>query len=211
MATLLWLLVPTAFLALRSWLIVIALPTILWRFWAENPSYWGTHYHYSVVLIPITYIAALNGVHAILKSRQPFGGRIATAYAAILLTGALFMIVEMPLGRLWHAETWQPTFTRSEMAVLDRVPDDATVASENRLAAQLTNRAEVYLWPSFPSASLRPEWVVVVDPPEEGISPKLQQLEALAGLRSAGYDLVVREGRVALWRTTAPRSSIGPN
>ncbi|MFF3073586.1 hypothetical protein ACFVSN_01250 [Kitasatospora sp. NPDC057904] len=42
--TLAVLLAPTAFLALRSPLLLLAVPTLGWRFWSTNPAYWGTSF-----------------------------------------------------------------------------------------------------------------------------------------------------------------------
>ena len=55
-------LLPVAFLALRSPLAVTAVPTLALRFLATNSSYWGTDWHYSATLMPIVFLAAIDGL-----------------------------------------------------------------------------------------------------------------------------------------------------
>src|SRR6195952_1256927 len=59
-ATLVLLLAPTVFLAVRSPIILLAVPTIAWRFLSTDPSYWGTGYHYGLVLMPIVFGAFVD-------------------------------------------------------------------------------------------------------------------------------------------------------
>jgi uncharacterized membrane protein len=46
LTTLLLLLVPTALIALRSPLLLVAVPTLAWRMASDNSFYWGTAFHY---------------------------------------------------------------------------------------------------------------------------------------------------------------------
>jgi uncharacterized membrane protein len=55
-------LLPVAFLALRSPLAVTALPTLALRFLATNSSYWGTNWHYNATLMPIVFLAAVDAL-----------------------------------------------------------------------------------------------------------------------------------------------------
>lgn len=60
--TLVYLLAVTGFLALRSPVLLVALPTLAWRFLATDPAYWGTGRHYSTVLMPIVFLALVDAV-----------------------------------------------------------------------------------------------------------------------------------------------------
>jgi len=55
-------LLPVAFLALRSPLAAIAGPGLALRFLSTNSSFWGTRWHYSAVLMPIVFVAAVDGL-----------------------------------------------------------------------------------------------------------------------------------------------------
>ncbi|PRY20771.1 putative membrane protein [Pseudosporangium ferrugineum] len=172
--TVLMVLLPTGFLAVRSPILLLALPTLGWRFWSANPSYWGTEFHYSAVLMPIVFVAMLDSPPA--RSRRWLPAWC-LAFAALLTT-------MLPLHALADPGTWRPdraaTATR---AALHRIPDGATVAADNRLAPQLTARCEVYLFPFYPSAALRPTWVAIPDAP----SNDPRSVAAREALPSLGY------------------------
>ncbi|MFG1998354.1 DUF2079 domain-containing protein [Spirillospora sp. NPDC048911] len=80
--TLLALVAPTLLFALRSPLILIAVPYIAARFWSGTPAYWGTGFHYSAVLMPIVFVAAVDGL------RRARAGRAARVTEASGLAGA---------------------------------------------------------------------------------------------------------------------------
>ena len=58
--TVIQLLAPTAFMAWRSPLILLAVPTLAWRFLADDMVYWGTMFQYSAVLMPIVTAAFIE-------------------------------------------------------------------------------------------------------------------------------------------------------
>lgn len=204
--TVLLLLAPTAFLALRSPILVIALPTIAWRFWATNPAYWGTDFHYSAVLMPVVFVAAATAVprvHAALRAALPrYAGRFHLAIGAWCLTFVVLLSGQSPVGQLFRAEAWRPVLSAAEREALASIPDHATVAAENSLAPQLTSRTTVYLFPEYPNQRLRPDWVAVVDPPVPGLAPADQQLAAIRQLPALGYQLTGRREQVRLYRLT---------
>ena len=101
-ATLVLLLAPTAFLAGRSPLALLAVPTLLWRFLADNPAYWGTRFHYSAVLMPIVFAAFVD---VVIRDPARRGRRLAASLlaTAVLLPGAPF--AELAAPHLWSPDT----------------------------------------------------------------------------------------------------------
>ena len=75
--TLVMLLLPTAFIALRSPLALIAVPSLGLRFESTNSSYWGTAWHYNATVVPILFVAAVDGLALIVASRARDGGEAA--------------------------------------------------------------------------------------------------------------------------------------
>ena len=71
--TIVMLLLPTAFIALRSPLILIAVPSLLLRFMSTDSSFWGTYWHYNATVMPILFLAAIDGLARIVASdgRRP--------------------------------------------------------------------------------------------------------------------------------------------
>jgi uncharacterized membrane protein len=55
-------LLPTAFVALRSPLVLVAVPSLLLRFESSNSAYWGTYWHYSATVMPVLFVAAVDGL-----------------------------------------------------------------------------------------------------------------------------------------------------
>lgn len=55
-------LLPVVFLALRSPLAAVAVPGLALRFLSTNSSFWGTQWHYSATLMPIAFVAAIDGL-----------------------------------------------------------------------------------------------------------------------------------------------------
>lgn len=101
------LLLPTLFLAVRSPLILLVLPTLAWRFWSTNHMYWGTRYQYSAVLMPIVFVAFLHALSSIRSSRLAplkWLGRFAPSLA---LAVALVCTTSLPLRHLTNSSTWQ--------------------------------------------------------------------------------------------------------
>src|SRR5215471_11113355 len=55
-------LLPVAFIALRSPLVLIALPSLALRFISTNSYFWGTSWHYDATVMPIVFLAAVDGM-----------------------------------------------------------------------------------------------------------------------------------------------------
>ncbi|MFF0741221.1 DUF2079 domain-containing protein [Streptomyces sp. NPDC004111] len=136
--TLLCLLLPTLFGALASPLVLLVLPTLIWRFASSNPAYWGTDFHYSAVLMPIVFLALIDGLDRLPRTLPHL--RTAVVAVAVLLATAL------PLAEAVRPSFWQdaPTAAAARRA-LAVVPDGARVAATNRLAPHLTDRTTVFL------------------------------------------------------------------
>ncbi len=60
--TLFLILLPTAFAALRSPILVVAVPGLLLRFVSADTSYWGTGWHYNATVMPVVFAAAIDGL-----------------------------------------------------------------------------------------------------------------------------------------------------
>ncbi|MER7580601.1 DUF2079 domain-containing protein [Kitasatospora sp. NPDC097691] len=210
---LLFLLAATAgFLGLRSPLFLLCVPTLAWRLLSANPHYWGVSYHYSAVLMPIA-IAALVDTVARSRRPRPTAGGADTAPTPLLLrarrallVSALVTVVTLPLYPLHEVvmpEAWRtsPRLTETR-AMLRLIPDDATVAASNRLAAQLTDRTEVTLVCREPIRP-GPEWVAVDlrDPSVRAPCAVADTARMLTVYQESGYRrLVDQDGLILLKR-----------
>ncbi|MEV6445947.1 DUF2079 domain-containing protein [Amycolatopsis sp. NPDC051716] len=172
---LLALLAPTAFAALRSPLLVLTVPTLLWRLVSANDRYWGTGYHYSAVLMPIVFIAGVHGA-------RRFGGF--KRYLPVCAVVAGLASSGLQAAHLTDG-VWTPAQRTGIDAVLARIPDGATVLASNRLAPRLTSRCTVLFFDGVTGA--RPEWVAVAQPEQSWPTTLASKAAALTELEDTGY------------------------
>jgi uncharacterized membrane protein len=151
--TLALILLPTAFLALRSPLALAAVPSLALRFIGTNTAYWGTDWHYNATVMPIIFIAAVDGIARI---RAASADRAATAPGralaplarhgpAMMLGIAAALAFQFPLSQLWTPQTYViDQHVAAARAAMARVPDGASVATDLDLLAPLAARANAY-------------------------------------------------------------------
>ncbi len=120
--TLVMLLLPAAFIALRSPLVLIAAPSLLLRFISTNSSFWGTYWHYNATVMPIIFVAAIDALARIGAAmdadaaagpgawasgrRGPWRAALAGARrygAAMMVAIAVPLAFQFPLSQLWNA------------------------------------------------------------------------------------------------------------
>lgn len=191
--TVLMLLVPTAFVAPRSPLLVLVLPTLAWRFWSTGPNYWGTDFHYNAVLMPVVFLALVDGVHRM----APRARRVAAvAVPVVAYTIAVAGFGPGPTPR----ELVRPTVYRVPPAIapareaLRSIPDGVDVAAANRLAPQLTSRCRVYQFPGIPNGAFRPPYVAVTTDSDQ---------DAVAALITWDYTVLARGGDVIVLKSVS--------
>ncbi|MFJ2746311.1 DUF2079 domain-containing protein [Streptomyces sp. NPDC087440] len=158
--TLVLVLAPTALLALRSPIALLALPTLGWRLLSQHPYHWETAFHYSAVLMPIVFAAAIDALTPYGRfgpfspsgaKDNPLAARHLRASLATVLAVTLVLLPSFPFGLVLRKDTWRtPDHVRAARALLDRIPDGATVAASNRLVPQLVSRTTVVLFPGYP-------------------------------------------------------------
>jgi uncharacterized membrane protein len=144
--TLLWILLPTSgLLALRSPLILAALPTIGWRFISHDDHYWGTDWHYSAVLMPIVVLALVDAADRSRGSRMPWLRSYASGAPAAVAGAALALTLTLPLASLSHGDTYKvDARTKAIEQLLDRIPDGASVEANVGPISRLVSRTTVY-------------------------------------------------------------------
>ncbi|MEU7282556.1 DUF2079 domain-containing protein [Streptomyces sp. NPDC045431] len=213
---------PSALLALRSPLALIAVPTLAWRMLSQNAFHWGTAFHYSAVLMPVVTAGLIDALTAWRRTAHPLADRHVRASLATALAVTLVMLPSFPLALLAQRATWRTTpHVEAARALLARIPDGATVAASNRLVPQLTSRCTVVVFPAFPVAGKlyeydrkrlpRPtaEWIVFDRRPPEAWPyrtghwpyPIKQQLAELAAAEKRyGYERVARRDGITLLR-----------
>ncbi|WP_406094213.1 DUF2079 domain-containing protein [Kitasatospora purpeofusca] len=233
------------FLGLRSPLALLCVPTLGWRLAADNSHYWGVSYHYSAVLMPLLLAALVDAVRrtgafagpepgsepgsgpgsgpgrvlARGRAAGPHRAAVRRARRALAVAGlvALVTLPVYPLHELVAPGAWgtSPRLERAR-SMLARIPDGATVAASNRLAAHLAGRTTVGLVCREPSPPLvepmsgeapsagvvrgGPEWVVVdlADPSVQAPCAIADTRRMLDRYERLGYRRVVDDGDLRL-------------
>jgi uncharacterized membrane protein len=163
--TVVMLLLPTAFIALRSPLILIGVPSLMLRFIATNSSFWGTYWHYNATLMPVIFIAAIDAlarIGAAMEADPAVAGAAGWASgrrglrraalagarrygAAMMVAITVALAFQFPLSQLWNASTYQVSpHVRAAEAAMARVPDGATVLTTLDLLAPLAARTDTF-------------------------------------------------------------------
>ncbi|MFY0408007.1 DUF2079 domain-containing protein [Solicola sp. PLA-1-18] len=136
----------TGFLALRSPWVLVAGPTLLWRFVGDNPYYWGIEWHYSLVLMPIVFCAMIDAVVRLRSGDGPDWLRTyASQVPAVATAVALVMCLQLPVKALFDPATWQESpRAASARAALDAIPPGSSVETDIGLITHLTSDRTVY-------------------------------------------------------------------
>jgi uncharacterized membrane protein len=161
--TLAMILLPTAFIALRSPVALAALPSLLERAVDTNSAYWGTAWHYNATVMPILFVAAIDAMARIRAQQRP-PGRLAVAAhrygAAAMLAICAALAFQFPLSDLWTPATYAlRPHVAAENQAMALVPDGAKVSTDLDLLAPLAGRTDTF-WLGTSGADPATQYVV---------------------------------------------------
>ncbi len=221
--TIVILLLPTAFIALRSPLLLIAGPSLLLRFLSTNSSFWGTFWHYNVTVMPIIFIAAIDAmarIGAAMDAEGPAGSARwasgsqgvrravlagARRYgAAMMLAITVPLAFQFPLSTLWNAQTYRiSSHVEAADAAMAKVPDGTTVQATLDLLAPLAARADTF-WIGN-SGNPKTQYIVF-DGQNSDYTPAISNIPAFIAQIYPGhiYIQIFRSGDVYVFRRTKP-------
>ncbi|WP_243639645.1 DUF2079 domain-containing protein [Streptacidiphilus pinicola] len=154
----------TGFLALRSPLLLVALPTLGWRFVSVDRDYWGTGWHYNAVLMPVLFLALVDAVRR-LREREDAPGwlrayaerGVVPAVTAVALT--LCATLTLPAATVLRPSTYASTPRSDAISrALALVPDGAVVESNITAMPRLASRTDLYWLGGSPAP---PQYLVV--------------------------------------------------
>jgi uncharacterized membrane protein len=193
-------LLPVGFLALRSPLALIAVPSLALRFISTNGYFWGTAWHYNATVMPIVFLAAVDGMarfragsarraYWARRRARPWlpapGEAVARYGAALMVVIAGWLAFRFPLDGLWHAQTYEITpHVSAEDAAMARVPDGVTVEATLTMLAPLAARDDTYWIGTSPNPA--PDYVVF-DADNSGWSPPPSNVLAFVEQRHPGF------------------------
>jgi uncharacterized membrane protein len=209
-------LLPVAFLALRSPVALVAVPSLVLRFISTNSYFWGTGWHYDATVMPIVFLAAVDGMarlrdgsrrRAPARHRGPPwlpapGEAVARYGAAVMAAIAVFLAFRFPVDELWSPQTYEISpHVSAEDAAMARVPDGVTVETTLSMLAPLAARADTYWIGTYPNPA--PAYVVF-DEDNSGWSPPPANPLTFVEQRHPGwaYQRVFSDDGVSVFRRT---------
>jgi uncharacterized membrane protein len=162
--TLLWVLLPTSgLLALRSPLLLAAVPTLGWRLVSHDDHYWGTDWHDSAVLMPVVALALVDAVDRTRDSHRPWLASYARQLPGMVAAAALALTASLPLENLTNPDFYhKPKEVTAVERLLDRIPDGASVEANVGPISRLTSRCRV-LWVGN-TRDVVPDYIALQEP-----------------------------------------------
>ncbi|MEO6471511.1 MAG: DUF2079 domain-containing protein [Aeromicrobium sp.] len=133
----------TGMLAFASPWALVALPTLAVRFAADKEFYWGTDWHYSLVLMPIVFVALIDAMNR--QHRAPWLRAYAARGAAVALAFAAAMQLNSPLSVLVQPSTYDSApRAAGAREVIALVPKGSKVETDISLMSHLVTDHTVY-------------------------------------------------------------------
>jgi uncharacterized membrane protein len=148
--TLVLILLVTAFLAVRSPILLAAIPGLALRFLATDSAYWGTAWHYNAPIMPIVFVAAIDGLARLRAARRrgtagPLARAMERHGPVAMLAVCAGLAFQFPLSNLWNPQTYAISAqVRAADAAMARVPDGVTVETDLDLLAPLAARTDTF-------------------------------------------------------------------
>jgi len=195
----------TAFLAVRSPIALVAIPGLVLRFIATDSAYWGTAWHYNATVMPIVFVAAIDGLARIRAARmRGTASRLGLAMlrhgpaAMLAICGALAF--QFPLSNLWNPQAYAiDGQVRAADAAMARVPDGVTVETDLGLLAPLAARTDTF-WLGTPGNP--PPQYIVFDSGSTDFQPPPASVPGFISNRHPGvtYREIFRDDGVYVFR-----------
>ena len=131
--------------------VLLVLPTFAWRFAGDNPYYWGIDFHYSILLMPIVAVAAVDAME-----RRPALRPLAALAVAFTAT----MQMSSPLASLVDPATYdRPARATVAERLIDQIPAGSSVDTDIGLMTHLTTDHDV-TWIGTPGNAV-PDFVLL--------------------------------------------------
>ena len=136
--------VVVGFFVFRSWFSLLALPVLLTRLVSPLSVYWTPYWHYSLPLMTILFIAAIETMRG-WHGKSLVARSVRRSAVAAIVTINAFLIPFFPLQGMVHTGFWEKS---DRATAFDRlaalIPDDATVQANSSISVFLVSRHTVY-------------------------------------------------------------------
>lgn len=194
--TLLLLAVTGALVFLRSPVVWVGVPTLVWRFLSDNPGYWEPTWHYNLVLMPVVFAALFDAALRVRPVRATGFARAVermTAAGPVLSAGiAVFLVAGSTASPVLSPDqSRSPGSIAAKHEALRRIPQDASVASDLSVLTYLVTDHDVR-WIGNHSDPA-PEYLVLDRTTGTWDGAGAEELEATAGSIYGGRYVAVQD------------------
>lgn len=203
--TLAYLVLPFAFLFLRSPYAILALPLMAERFFNSRANLWPPHLHYNALPWLVLALATVDGAARFGLFRPSNAARRARIAFAAWLVAVPVLLPFYTWGNQPYGWSYVPTRTgmtngaalHAARAVVARLPRDVCIEADNKLVPHLTNRDYVTL----PDTQKWTADFIALDlgaPDIGGNPPAPKTVAVLAEAHRHGYVEVFRQAKFVL-------------
>jgi uncharacterized membrane protein len=166
-------------------------PSLALRFISTNSSFWGTAWHYNATVMPIVFIAAIDGLARIQAARAAAGrahrmlSTMLVRFSPVAMVAvAVLLAFRFPLDNLWNPQTYTISpHVRAQDAAMATVPDGVTVEATLTMIAPLAARDDTFWIGTYPNPA--PEYIVF-DASDSGWNPEPQNVLGFVEARHGG-------------------------
>jgi uncharacterized membrane protein len=207
---LLYVLGPVALLPLLSPArLLLGLPFLAQNLLSAVPHQTSLHTHHQAELIPFVFFASLEGAERLLgwmeeRSRGgPWAGIEPHRGLAVLLLATSFLLHGLP--ETSYLRLYAPTPRDEQLrATLRAIPAGASVSTWTKILPHVAHRRSLYRFPALGPDAAAAQFVII----DERLLPRTDVASvraALATLPARGYDRILEQDGIALWRKGPPR------
>jgi len=203
--TFLLLIAATAGVGVVRPLMWVVLPTVLFRFMANDTVYLGFRYQYGVLLTAVAFMALIDGWAALRAHPDRFTRPVLAVQVALLVLGAVSgLLGSQAFGRVMMLGGLHDVLAQ-KAAVENRIPDGANVAADVFLVPQIVDRTTVQVafptWTDETGAVIRADYVFLDTDTISYQNRATNWVETLIARLTGpdgGYRVVDRQGRFVL-------------
>lgn len=198
--TIVLILLPTVFVALRSPLALIAAPSVGLHMISSNSTYWVTDSYHNATVMPIVFCAAVDGLGRIRAARRlawakSFEAWLGRHAAPMMAAAAVALVYQSPLPQLWQPSAWRVSADMRAVEAAERlIPDGKVVDSSVSGIDQLASREDLLYWDSRKI----PDYVLYDQAPGTWYASTFMPSTASAWFAKARYQTVFRDEHVWL-------------
>ena len=140
---------------------LLVVPTLAWRFLSTNDGYWGTGWHYSMILMPMIFLSAIDALRKLNGHRWRAVDVYAKLVPVLACAFGLITCLLFPLKNVLDLTSYEKPQRADEAAyVISLIPDSTSVATDTGLITQLVTHHTVY-WVGSLSDGVVPDYVLI--------------------------------------------------